>query len=212
MQVKGSKTRKSCYSALSFGDRAQSLSQREPLCPQTLKSMQESFPNLKLCINHPDYRETPLSECQVNKPLLPSVKNINKKMRHFCFCCCCHDQGTTIRGHVFFLSSRVVHQKGKNGNLRFSRYGWAAADLWFSPWPWEHRELRCLLQSLMSVTSQNLWVFKPASKSSEILLITRRVSASSCLQDVMKELHKFPRFLAGPAHGGLTCFWALMMK
>lgn len=54
-----------------------------------------------------------------------------------------------------------------------------------------------LLRCSTSQASQNTWVLKPASKSLERLLLTGRVSESSCLRDLMKELHKLPRFLAG---------------
>lgn len=57
--------------------------------------------------------------------------------------------------------------------------------------------LESLLQCSTNQASQNLWVLKPASKSSERLLLTGRVSESSCLRDMMKELHKLPWFLAG---------------
>jgi len=59
---------------------------------------------------------------------------------------------------------------------------------------------KSLLQCSTSQASQNLLIMlKPASKSLERLLLAERVSESSCLWDMMKELHKLPWFLAGPS-------------
>lgn len=67
-----------------------------------------------------------MSECQVNKLLLPPVYIYIYETLFFVVATIKVPQSVVV---LFFLSSRVVHHKGEDGNLRFSRYGWAAAHL-----------------------------------------------------------------------------------